>query len=461
MKHKFLTVSLTLIIVISSFVQSFANPLIVGEVAVATVAEAEQVSLIVKSLGFGALVQAIPSLIQNMLPSLSLSGIKTGLLSDGTQVMLTDKQMIQQVYEKVCLQTNGYGTTSLTSNVLDSVYTNYSNWFTDSLPSYTCTNPISYYNSITAQPYKLWVWSVSNNYNAIYTSATKFTFSGSGSSVIINGSNMYRYLYNRNNLDSQSVWDGGIGMYNSNTDRVAMMNCKYGTQAIDPAVWNSTWTTPTTVNYTNWNTQPNGDVAIRVPVTRVGDVATVSDADIASQTTAITRVSDLATVVDPVTATDPQTYTPVVPVTDPITDPAGNVATDTLFDRFISKVIDLFVLPDDYWTNNFDKLKNHAPTGSTGYTIISDLEAMTNESQGTIQDITMTKNGHTYVIVSFQALRDSLPTFHNWVRGIFFILLLFFNYKMLYRAITGNDYTFSTGRNDGELSTTISVRGRK
>ena len=74
--------------------------------------------------------------------------------------------------------------------------------------------------------------------------------------------------------------------------------------------------------------------------------------------------------------------------------------------------------------------------------IISDIERTASLNGSQLQDIWVDGWGGHHKIVDFQALRDMLPTFHNFVRGIIFILLLLYNYSQVYKLIRGNDYGF-------------------
>ena len=348
--------------------------LVVGGEVVAGMAESQAVKVALQGLGMYMLGSS--NMVQRILNITGIgNGWGIGQTAAGEYGLSIPQTQLNQIYQEVLREVGGYGVTSYTSSIIDSTYTDYSNWFTDSFPTYTYTNPVSMYNSITTQPYKMWTWETSDNYNAVYTSATKFTITGSGSSAVVHGTNMYRYLYRGNSLDSQGAWSGGeVGLYNSSGGKISYMNCKYGTTAIPSSMWNQNYIKPTEVNYNTWVAQPNGNVVVKIPTTLVSGVPTLDVAALPTTTVPEARINEqLIPVTEPAPETTAWPYS--IPAIDAIANTLENLSykitqfltpTSPLsLDGTLDGYTDLFI--ERTGLTAFTQTENAIKNMSTGY----------------------------------------------------------------------------------------------
>lgn len=202
-------------------------------------------------------------------------------------------------------------------------------------------------------------------------------------------------------------------------------------------------------NYEGWMEQPGNRYIVNIPTTTDGlGNLIVDDVALDNQTQDLARVSDRLTELQEVPVNDVETWNPVPPTTNPVTDPITDVASESWLDRLWGKFVDLFILPDDYFIKNFQYLKNEVPMMAFPLQIINDVERMSTLQGGYLDDIWADGWGGHHKIVDFQFLRDMLPTFHNFLRGIMFILLLMYNYDQVYKLIRGNSYGFGHSRQE-------------
>jgi hypothetical protein len=254
---------------------------------------------------------------------------------------------------------------------------------------------------------------------------------------------IYHTLYN--NVHNTYVSQSGAGGVTSGQTVVYI-------SPISMVSYNSNYVLPSGINYSKWLPQVGGDYAFKIPTKEVLDPNTdtyiriIDDYHDIIESNQDTRIQELTyDYLDSVPVTDVQPYNPTKPEVPLLTDPFAELQPEKFLDRLISKLVDLFILPEGYFIDRFNEIKNSIPLLSFPLQIINDLERIARVGPGVLDDITVDYiDGGHYTIVSFQALRDNLPTFHNWVRAIIFILLLFYNFDQVYKLINGNSYGFGS-----------------
>lgn len=441
--------------------------------ALAVVTAKQAVSALVISMGLGQLIQAMPSLIDDVIPFLDLSDVKVGLhwlsANESQQIIQASDNVFEVIYNHVINTyfAGNYGVTEINNRPSDwgclmdwaSVPQSVKDWYYGIDEYYK----MLIYKSGSTYPYIAVVSSSGNPYLTVpanvqtkisglakrtyyygrsgnpYDSDSSFILSSTGK-IIHTGGNCLVGAYEPNNMDfghstlpKNYYWDSGTVV------------------TVPSEVWNPRYNSPTGVVFDGWNIQSSGEYAIKIPTKYEeidGVVTRVVDDDLLTELETVpasdVRVNEKTQTVglvqpDPIPV---NTYDPDFPVTDPVTDPITNVASETWMDRLFHKFVNLFVLPDSYFTDRFNEIRNEVPMLIFPLQIIDDLDSMTRLGPYVLDDVTVNAWGGTHTIIDFQALRDVLPMVHNWVRGVIFILLLFYNYDQVYKLIRGGAYGF-------------------
>lgn len=104
---------------------------------------------------------------------------------------------------------------------------------------------------------------------------------------------------------------------------------------------------------------------------------------------------------------------------------------------FTQLALSLFVPSSTYFNNFFNDLQI-ALLGKTDFDF-SALDQFRLNS-GRFQDITIMIYGKEITIVESDYINNALPTIHGFIRGIFFVLLFFYNYRMILFLIRGSGF---------------------
>lgn len=401
------------------------------------------------------------SIIDDLVPFLSLEDCSYGVYGDGKLAVSVPNQdfLYNWLMNKL-----GYGTGFLytgDSNFCGAVGSQWADYF-DS--SYYNSEPVGYKDfsgfTVNENTYILGIYNAEHGYTKILKQNVKpfidtFGINPTYGRYITIKSTFRTFGINENNPTAwRNDMDGSRLVRPDLGDRIYFSNyalefpdgfLSANISGVDISdVWDPQYNTPTGINYNTWVAQPSGKYFIDIPVIKneLGEVV-VDDVALSQQTTDIARVDEYVTEYNDDKQVIPVTpYDPTVPVTYPVTDPITDVQSDTWMDRLLSKFVNLFILPDGYFTDRFNELRNSVPMLAFPLQIINDIESISKLGPFVLDDIRVTAWGGTHTIVSFQGLRDSLPTVHNWVRGVIFILLLFYNYDQVYKLIRGNPYGF-------------------
>lgn len=432
----------------------------------ATVTAKQAITAMVISMGLGQLITSVPSMIDDLLPVVNMTDLSIGVRwlsnAETLQVMNASENTLQYVYNYIIetFMAGEYGATEINAKPFDwgrlrdwsSVPQNIKDWYN----ACTFNNKMLFYdgrhttkyvivNMATTAPYVYEDISTTRLYGGHYgyqwydlpyvDSTSVFTirnyyyitgnvpFIGS----FLSGSNSWGH----STLPANYYWDSGK------------------TADVSTSVWDSRYNTQTGINFQGWEMQNSGKYSMNIPTTytTVGGVTTrvVNENELVELSPQDIRQSEQTTTVglvepNPVPSEE---YNPENPVTDPITDPIAEMNPETFLDRLFSKFVDLFILPDTYFTDRFNEIRNEVPMMVFPLQIIDDLESIARLGPYVLDDIRVTAWGGTHTIVDFQGLRDSLPIVQNWVRGVIFILLLFYNYDQVYKLIRGSSYGFS------------------
>ena len=100
-------------------------------------------------------------------------------------------------------------------------------------------------------------------------------------------------------------------------------------------------------------------------------------------------------------------------------------------------LLSLFVPSDTYfttWNNNFDNLlKDKLP-----YTVYNDFFNNIKEiTRSRLEDVTITFYGKKCTILSFSWYYNNEDTINDWIRGVMFFVLVFYNINQMYKLIRG------------------------
>lgn len=115
----------------------------------------------------------------------------------------------------------------------------------------------------------------------------------------------------------------------------------------------------------------------------------------------------------------------------------------------------LFIPDSNFFQNEVNSLLDSLKAVLPYQDYIDALCKIKDFSSGNLEDIKVNVSGSRIVesggtqvtIVSFSGIRDSLPTYHKWVRGLFLVLLVLFNVNQLYKLIRGVSL-FAGGRDE-------------
>lgn len=327
----------------------------------------------------------------------------------------------------------------------------YSSHFFNTEPDMNLYNHSNFDNTITGTPYinALYYSQSSWKYKVLLkTTSGMYRIMMSNSPITYSGEYMYTsslgvdYIYENDKCVSSADFNGSkkVGSTIKILDSLITK-----TVPVPPEVWNDNYIKEDGVNYDSWYPQPSGNYVVNIPTTKneLGEIV-VDDIALNNQSPDIARVNDLITNVENVPINEVNPYNPNLPQTEPINNPITDVGSDTWIDRLWNKFIDMFILPESYFIDNFRKLQNEMPTNSFGYQLVEYFGDLGNVSGGHLNCITINYAGQTHDVVCFEPLNEKLPIFHNWVRGVIFVLLLFYNYDQLYKLIRGSSYGFSS-----------------
>ena len=108
-----------------------------------------------------------------------------------------------------------------------------------------------------------------------------------------------------------------------------------------------------------------------------------------------------------------------------------------LLDGLFELIKKIVVPPENYFSDQMDALKDKFFNDEIEKGLES-IEQLGSGGGGTFEDVNVSLMGVENVkVVDSTSVNKTLDTFHSWVRGVFYPLLLFFNINMLYRLIRG------------------------
>ena len=102
---------------------------------------------------------------------------------------------------------------------------------------------------------------------------------------------------------------------------------------------------------------------------------------------------------------------------------------------------DLFIPSDDFFSNHFNNLRNtlNNRLSITAYeNLLADIRTVTAGQMPKIH-ATIPLINRTVTFVDFQWIENAKPYYFPLVRGAMFILLILYNYNMVYKLIRGTD----------------------
>lgn len=111
----------------------------------------------------------------------------------------------------------------------------------------------------------------------------------------------------------------------------------------------------------------------------------------------------------------------------------------------------LFVPSDDFFDSKFNMLSKTLGTRvkTQDYEeLLASLQVATRASS--LPDMTATIMGHQLTIVDMSWYSDYQTTIYGWVRGVMFVLLLFYNINQVYKLIRRDTLQNGTGSQGGD-----------
>lgn len=117
-----------------------------------------------------------------------------------------------------------------------------------------------------------------------------------------------------------------------------------------------------------------------------------------------------------------------------------------LGDKIVNGLLDgikgLFIPSNDFFSNQFNSLKDDLSNKLNLDTYNQIITSFKNVNQGKFEDVFI--NLPQYGLTNIKILDGSwfgkvADTFHDWIRGLMFILLMFYNYNQVYKLIRGTD----------------------
>lgn len=128
----------------------------------------------------------------------------------------------------------------------------------------------------------------------------------------------------------------------------------------------------------------------------------------------------------------------------------NNLGT-TIISGITNSLKSLFIPSDTYFQSKFDWLKTALRDRlslSSYEQIITSFSAV---SQGKFEDVTITIMGCSGKILDGAWFGKVMNQVHDWIRGLMFILLVFYNYNQIYKLIRGTDL-MGVSRTIGHMS---------
>lgn len=99
----------------------------------------------------------------------------------------------------------------------------------------------------------------------------------------------------------------------------------------------------------------------------------------------------------------------------------------------------LFVPSDAFLQEKFNWIQSALKTKVNADAYDSIIKSFKSAKQGQFTDVEIKIMGVQGKILDGSWIRNVLGTFHNWIRGLMFILLIFYNYNQVYKLIRGTD----------------------
>lgn len=110
----------------------------------------------------------------------------------------------------------------------------------------------------------------------------------------------------------------------------------------------------------------------------------------------------------------------------------------------------LFVPSETFWLENFNELKLLFAEKLDTDSYLSVLDSIKNVTSPSFSDVKLPSimgSGET-IIIKASYINSALPTIHNWVKGLFFVLLVFYNLNNVYKLLRGGDITSAIDRRE-------------
>ena len=125
-----------------------------------------------------------------------------------------------------------------------------------------------------------------------------------------------------------------------------------------------------------------------------------------------------------------------------------NGIKDLLSPESIIELLKTVFLPDEqFFSDHFDILKGKLEERLSYNAYIEAVSLLKNVTTGSIPDVKATLWGTECTIVNMGFIRDNIRSLHSLIRGVFFILLALYNYRMVLFLIRGTDYIGAGGHN--------------
>ncbi len=116
------------------------------------------------------------------------------------------------------------------------------------------------------------------------------------------------------------------------------------------------------------------------------------------------------------------------------------------FPTMLGDLLKLIYIPsEDFFSNQFDLIKSALQNKLSVDSFTGVMDSIKSASAGEMPNIEVTIMGHTATIINFDYFRNVKSTINSWIRGFMFVLLILYNYNMVYTIVRGGGIFSGTG----------------